>query len=221
MISALVETRMALHAIAEQILAGDLHRHTGRIGLREVEGGFGQPEYLVGGERRRLRVEGADLVVLRGDVETWYPLRTLAGVARDADTVVGGPSGSYLPETSLEPDAPLRIDALAARDLHQVFTTSTVALHRFRRHHRDRYPTIVQLWPEHFDLAFSMSEVNFGVSPGDAVHDEPYGYVGPWVPRPGAWWNEPWGRSIPWADLANPDAAVAFFERGLEEATAR
>ena len=105
MISALVETRMALHAVAEQILAGDLHRHTGRIGLRAVEGGFGQPEYLVGGERRRLRVDGAELVVLRGDVETWYPLRTLADVARDADTVVGGPSGSYLPETSLEPDA--------------------------------------------------------------------------------------------------------------------
>ena len=37
-----------------------------------------------------------------------------------------------------------------------------------------------QLWPEHFDLGCNVEGVNFGCSPGDAGHPEPYVYVGPW-----------------------------------------
>ena len=42
------------------------------------------------------------------------------------------------------------------------------------------------LWPEHFDYAIvagdeaAGSRANYGGSPGDAEHDEPYLYVGPW-----------------------------------------
>ena len=37
------------------------------------------------------------------------------------------------------------------------------------------------LWPEHFDLAIDVDEVNYGVSPGDGYHGAPYAYVGPWL----------------------------------------
>ena len=53
----------------------------------------------------------------------------------------------------------------------------------------DDDPTEAQLWPEHFDLALSIGpdggRANVGASPGDADHDAPYLYVGPWEPRPG------------------------------------
>jgi hypothetical protein len=48
----------------------------------------------------------------------------------------------------------------------------------------------VQLWPEHFDAAFTFSEVTYGASPGDALHPEPYLYVLPRpAPEPSARWN--------------------------------
>ena len=36
------------------------------------------------------------------------------------------------------------------------------------------------LWPEHFDVAVTDNEVNYGVSAGDDGHPLPYAYVGPW-----------------------------------------
>jgi hypothetical protein len=52
----------------------------------------------------------------------------------------------------------------------------------------------VQLWPEHFDIAFELgsnaARANFGASPGDDEHDEPYLYVGPWTAEvSGELWN--------------------------------
>ena len=70
------------------------------------------------------------------------------------------------------------------------------------------------LWPEHFDVGYALDEVNYGVSPGDDGHPEPYAYVGPWQPREGAFWNAPFGASRPAVDLPDADAVVAFFEDG-------
>jgi hypothetical protein len=41
----------------------------------------------------------------------------------------------------------------------------------------------VRLWPEHFDIAIEMGvqRANYGFSPGDEHHPEPYAYVGPWT----------------------------------------
>jgi hypothetical protein len=49
------------------------------------------------------------------------------------------------------------------------------------------------LWPEHFDVAVTEGEVNYGVSPGDDYHPMPYAYVGPWTQRTGSFWNAPFG----------------------------
>ena len=45
------------------------------------------------------------------------------------------------------------------------------------------------LWPEHFDIAIELgseadgARANYGFSPGDENHPEPYLYVGPWTAR--------------------------------------
>jgi hypothetical protein len=61
----------------------------------------------------------------------------------------------------------------------------------------------VQLWPEHFDLGCNVEGVNFGCSPGDAGHAEPYVYVGPWdrTGLSGDYWNAPFGAELPYAAL--------------------
>ncbi len=212
-------TRIALHTVAEHLLAADLHRYTSRIGLRTTDGGFGQPEYFLNGERRRIRVDGASLVVLEGDTETWTPLSTLGAAAEAADAEAGAPSDVFTPETSLDPEAPLDVDAGAARRLADWFDLVGTALEELRRDSSDREPGIVQLWPEHFDLAFSTAEINFGGSPGDAGSAEPYLYVGPWEPRTGEFWNEPFGASLAHSEIDGPDDALAFFSEGLRAAT--
>jgi hypothetical protein len=218
----LVTTRRSLHAVAEHLLAGDLARRTGKIGLRVTPGGFGQPEVLEsdGGARRRIRVDGTDVVVLAGDVERWHPLTTAtaAELASFAGAELGAPAGTYEPETSLDPSAPLLVDGTSAQALAGWFDLVDQALEQVRRRHRTAEPTMVQLWPEHFDVACTISEVNLGGSPGDADHPEPYLYVGPWTPRTGPFWNESWGASTSWRDIADVDAAVAFLDDGLGRA---
>lgn len=213
-------TRLALQAVAEHLLAADLHRHTGRIGLRVTPGGFGQPELTVDGDRRRLRVEGTSLVVLRGDTETWHPLHTLGSAAAVAGVEPGAPTEVFTPGTPLEPDAPLELDEDAAAALADWFSLVGTALDALRRGNAGRSPTIAQLWPEHFDLAATISEVNFGGSPGDGAHPSPYLYVGPWEPREGAFWNAPFGALLAASEVRDPGDALAFFTEGLAAATA-
>ena len=214
----LIPTRLALHSLAEHLLAGDLWRRTGKIGLRRTPGGFGQPETLVGGTRRRLRVDGTRLVVLDADTERWEDLSSPAAAAAFAGTALGAPTEAFTPTSPLRADEPLLVDAVAAATIADWFELVEVALEELRRRHRDLAPTLVQLWPEHFDLACSMSEVNFGGSPGDAAHDEPYLYVGPWTPPEGPQWNEPWGMSMAAGAVTGPTDAVEFFEAGLRAA---
>ena len=76
-------------------------------------------------------------------------------------------------------------------------------------------PAEIQLWPEHFDLATSFAEVNYGLSPGDADHPWPYFYVGPWSPPPaGGFWNEPFGASLEVQEVPTVDEVLAFFGTG-------
>lgn len=194
----LVSTRQSLHAVAEQVLAGPQHREHGTIRLRVVPGGFGQ----VAGP---LRVEGADVVgggvrrSLRG---------TVAEVAAAAGVDAGAPVGVYPPSTDVGPVDELVVDAAAAELIAGWFARGEAGLRAFAP---DVEPV---LWPEHFDLAITVDEVNYGISPGDTAHPRPYAYVGPWTPRDGPFWNAPFG-ALREAD-ALPDAAAvaAFFDEG-------
>ncbi len=225
--SALVAARARLHSLAEHVLAPDLHRANGRIGLRATPGGLGQPEHEVDGTRRRLRLDGGALAVTDGDAERWHPLTTLGEAARVAGVALGEGTGAYQATSSSDAGIDVSLDgdlAAPAAALAGWFALVDAALAELRRRHADRGPTIAQLWPEHLDLACAVAETNFGGSPGDAGGEgraEPYLYVGPWVPRAGDFWNEPYGAAVSWQQIGSVGDAVDFFEIGLREVERR
>jgi hypothetical protein len=192
-------TRLALQSVAEHVLSAALHAATGRIGLRRTPGGFGTPPFTVDGGDRQLRVDGTELVRTDGESEQRRPLTTLRDAAALAGIEAGAPVDVYTPSTPLDLDRPLAIDAYAADLLADFYAAVDAALEQLRSDHAGDDPAIVQLWPEHFDLATSIAEVNYGGSPGDDGHARPYLYVGPWNLPEGVagdrFWNEPFGAS--------------------------
>jgi hypothetical protein len=209
----LLATTHALHALAEQVLAADLYRHTGKIGLQITPGGFGTPRFEVDGGERRVRVDGVDLVVEADGHARREPLTTITAAAEFVEVVPEAPD-VYMSQLTFDPDAPLNIDPDSAREIERWFGLVGAALDRFTSAHRGESPSISQLWPEHFDLAITLGEANYGGSPPDDEIPLPYLYVGPWKPRVGDFWTEPFGASL----LADRDIdvedAVAFFEEG-------
>src|SRR3954451_4982337 len=194
-------TVSALHRVAEEIVA-PARKPDNEIALCATPGGFGTPEFDYDGARRQVRVEGAELV----DGNRRAALTTLEH-ARElvADLVPGALS-----------DEPLEVDAAAATVLGEWYAFGDAVLTEFS----DATATEVRLWPEHFDIAIEMGadagKANYGFSPGDEGHAEPYAYVGPWNAEvSGSLWN---GRGFPGAEisyaelLAAPDARAAALE---------
>jgi hypothetical protein len=107
-------------------------------------------------------------------------------------------------------DEVITLDADAVKTLMWAFAEGDRALREFA-------PDLVPvLWPEHFDVAITLDEVNYGVSPGDDHFGEPYAYVGPFEPRQGEFWNAAFGAAFTLAELGGADAVVRFFRTGRE-----
>ena len=208
------ETRVALHTVAEHVLAAARYRTDGHIGLRPVRGGIGTPTF----DGRRLEVVGGDIVQYTGVDVLREPITTLRSAGTLVGVEPGAPAEVYTPATPLDLDAGLEVDPTAADALAEWFALVSDALGRFAATHASESPTEAQLWPEHFDLALVLSQVTYGGSPGDSGHPEPYLYVGPFTPRQGPFWNESFGASRAGADVAGVDDAVAFFEEGHRRA---
>lgn len=102
---------------------------------------------------------------------------------------VGPPEGVYDIVDPLSPETVLDIDPEAADLIHRSLYAGGFAL---KGALPNQHPV---LWPEHFDVAVTEDEVNYGVSPGDDFHALPYAYVGPWTSRIGDFWNAPLARS--------------------------
>jgi hypothetical protein len=158
------ETRVALHRIAEGVVA--LERlPPNEIALRYTRGGFGTPFFEEGGVDCQVRVEGAELIRQRDTEETREPL-------------------------------PSAVDETAARVLGDFYGFACSVLEQLRADESEADSTLVLLWPEHFDIAMELGDeaagkrANFGASPGDENHDEPYLYVGPSNPDLAS--GEPW-----------------------------
>lgn len=193
-------TRHSLHGLAELVLAGPRYVAGGSMRLRAGPDGirtWDDPAVLLsGGElvtgTTRLPVGGLTYASAAAGVGL---------VAQPLDYVYhDGPHVSPDDVVTLDPDQAVVVqDALGRGD---------AALRRFAR---DAQPI---LWPEHFDVAITLGEVNYGVSPGDGFLDSPYAYVGPHQARTGPFWNAPFGAARPLADLADVDAVVAFFTEG-------
>ena len=203
-IETLTATRRALHGVAELVLAGPEHRRTGEIQLHVEPDGFRtvtEPDLRVAGDRL---VAGERRLPLSGT--TFRALADAAGVD------VGAPADLYHEGSGAEPDDPVEVDPTAAAYLEECFALGDAALRAFAPAEQPI------LWPEHFDVGIAVHEVNYGVSPGDGYHAEPYAYVSPWQRRTGGFWNAPFGAVRPMRTFAGRDALVAFFAEGRERA---
>jgi hypothetical protein len=212
-----IQTRAALHAVAEHVLAAARHRATGRIGLTITPRGFATPPF--GDDDRTIAVDGTDLVVANVDGPVARgPLRTLAAAATLAGLPApGGPAGVYHLTTGCDPDAPLALDADAARRIADWYALGDAALRGWRADIPADSPSDNTLWPEHADVAIRAADINYGASPGDDYVTEPYLYVGP--PSPPApssdgFWNASFGAYLTWDSVHSVADAVDFFRQG-------
>lgn len=220
-----VATRDGLHRVAEQIVAPARKPHN-EIALTATPGGFGTPPFEFEGRRLQVMVDGAELVVVEDGAERRGQLTSLAEAAR----FVGD---ALFPDGAPDDDSPLELDPLAARRLGDLYEFGAGALTSLR----DELPAeaaagSINLWPEHFDIAFEAGEeatgrrANYGVSPGDEHHPEPYVYVGPWSGEAdGPLWNATGfaGAELLYSELvgsADPERAAVEFMRARAEALA-
>ena len=213
-------TRDALHALAEQVLAPARYHAEGRIGLINTPGGFGTPVYGAG---ERARVEGIELVHERPGATQRVPITNLSHAARFVGAPLGAPADLYPPATTADPDASLAIDADAARILAAWLEIGATLLDELRDDYATQEPSAPQLWPEHFDLACDLGNLDagtratYGVSPGDADIAEPYLYVSPWEAsrRTGVLGRKPFGAACSYRELGaegdGRNAGRAFF----------
>jgi hypothetical protein len=211
-------TREALHRVAEELVAPARKPHN-EIALRRTPGGFGTPHFEFEGKRMQVRVEGVELVLASGGEETRAELTTLAHAGEFL-----GPE--LLPDGVPDDGEPLGVDPVAAARLGDFYAFSADVLARFRSGMpADAEASHVNLWPEHFDIAFEAGSeaaarrANYGASPGDEGHPEPYLYVGPWTAEvAGELWNATGfnGAELAYTELLAADDQVAtaleFFE---------
>lgn len=215
-------TRESLRAVACYVISPARKARTGRIGLRATGDGFGTPPFDDGS---RIVVRGAVLAVEPTDAEG-RPITTLvAGAAYLGLDLSADPGvGHDLPP--FRPEADLAVDPDASFALGAWYAYGQASLDALRDELSGPEISEAQLWPEHFDLAVTVdlgpdTKANVGFSPGDASHDDPYLYVGPFDTSglTGDYWNAPFGALVGYEDLrAAPDAraaALAFVQRGL------
>ncbi len=177
-----VDTRKTLHALADEVVAAE-RMPSNEIALRYTRGGFGTPFFDGDGADCQVRVEGAELVRQRSGSEEREPIEGA--------------------------------DPESARVLGDFYGFACSVLEELRAEESDDDPSLVQLWPEHFDIAFELGDeakgcrANYGASPGDDDHAEPYIYVGPWTAEvSGPLWNASCfnGAELSYAELlAAPD----------------
>ena len=225
-----VSTRNALHRVAEHVVAKARYLDDGEIRLTAFPGGFSTP-LLTGG--RRVRIDGADLVVDTDDRSASVGLTTIGDAAAFLDIEPGFPSELYPPATDLRADEPLGLDRDAAEALAAWYSFTAGVLDLFAREIADANPSQLTLWPEHFDQAFYTEDAdesrraNYGASPGDESHPEPYVYVGPWgTPAADPFWNAATfnGAVLPLAQVVDEkdptEVGLRFLRRGRVVLTA-
>jgi len=222
-------TRAALHTIAAHILARKRFGVSGRFGLRAGPGGIATPSF--GDAPETIRLVEAGLIREVGGTCTRMSVdgSTLRELAAFTDADLDEPFSCGPDTPPLGPvDVAFRLAthtvieiadwfALAWRVLDDVLTSLP----------GDAEVATIQLWPEHFDAATTVTmpsgeRVNLGVSPGDDYLDEPYAYVGPWGERRGdpAFWNAPFGAARPRSQVGTVEGVVDFLGTGLRLATA-
>ena len=198
-------TRRSLHAVAELVLAGPQYRATGKLRLGVVPGGFATTTLAPG-----LQVDGAQVAVA-GGVKLAIAGRTARDLGAALGVAAGKPEGGYGDGSGGGLDETLDLDPEQAGVLLGALARGHDALVAFAP---GETPV---LWPEHFDVAVSVQDVTFGVSPGDGFLGEPYAYVSvsP-VPAGDPFWNAPFGAAVPLRELPDAAAVSGFFAQGRD-----
>ncbi len=196
------ETRIALHQVAEGVVA-PARKPDNEISLRWTRAGFGTPFFEDQGQDCQVRVEVTELVRQRETAETREPL-------------------------------PPQVDEAAALALADLYGFACYVLEQLRADELETEGSWVRLWPEHFDIAVELGaesagkRANFGASPGDDGHPEPYLYVSPWAAEvSGELWNATGfrGAELGYSELIAAEdqrrTALEFFDqryRAIQEA---
>lgn len=215
--SGFARSREALHRLAEDVIKPAREQTSGEWTLTQTPGGFGTPVF---GNDNQVRVDGVDIVVRGAGEERRAPISSLAAAAE-----LIGPGLLPNPIEGLSTEV-LEVDAAAAEALAAAYAVGKEALKRLvEAAGEGDAPTEPTLWPEHFDIAIEMGDeeadrrANYGLSPGDENHAEPYFYVGPWSARPsGEMWNAQGfpGAEIGYEELAaSPDPVALTVEFSL------
>jgi hypothetical protein len=210
-------TREALHRLAEDVIKPAREQTSDKWTLTQTPGGFGTSAF---GDDNQVRVEGVELIVREGGEERSAQISSLAAAAE-----LIGPRLLPEPIEGL-PAEPLPIDPEAAQALATAYAVGQAALEQLvATAGEGDAPTAPTLWPEHFDIAIEMGNeaagrrANYGLSPGDDDHPQPYFYVGPWSAHPdGELWNARGfsGAELGYAELAaSPDPVALAVEFSL------
>jgi hypothetical protein len=202
----LAQARRALHGVAELVLAGPQYRATGKLRLGVVPGGFATVL------TPRLRVDGGQVA---GDAGVSVAIggRTPRALGAELGVAAGPPQGAYEGGSGVDPDETLSLDAGQAGVILGALALGHEALLAFAA------AEVPVLWPEHFDVAIRVDDMNFGVSPGDGFCAEPYAYVGVSSALAGdSFWNAPFGAAVPLRELTDAPAIAGFFAAGRERA---
>ena len=200
-------TRAGLHAVVEGVLAGPQHRASGTIRLSVAPGAI---ETVA---EPRLRLTATTLSGAGGEASLLGSASQLS-LAAAVGVEAGPPVGVYADLSGADLDEPLRIDADIAVALLDWFSVGAAGLLTFAPAER------AVLWPEHFDLAVTVEEVNYGVSPGDTTSVQPYAYVGPFVPVADPFFDAPFGALRTWQQVPDAASMAAFFAEGRDRVRA-
>jgi hypothetical protein len=156
----------ALHEAAAELVA-PARKPEHEIALEATPGGFGTPFFVFDQARRRVRVEGDELIQECDESERRAPLRSLC-VAGEAIT-------ELLPIDTRLDDQPLSVDVAASRALGAYFAFGAEVLGRLLADAApDDEASPARLWPEHFDIAIELGSeaagrrANYGLSPGES-----------------------------------------------------
>jgi hypothetical protein len=219
------ETRLALHRVAEEIV-GPARKPHNEIALKQTPGGFGTPPFEHEGRTIQVRIEGAEIVVAEDGAERRAAIESLAQAAElvGSDLFPDGPPADSS-RLAIDPEAAVRLAefyAFGARVLEDLVASLSPA----------DEASELNLWPEHFDIAIEAGpeqlgrRANYGASPGDGDHPQPYVYVGPWQPQTrGGLWNATAfdGAEVGYAKLVaaeDPEALVGDFFDARRDALA-
>jgi hypothetical protein len=225
-------TRRSLHQVAFFAVAPKRFDQTTKLALRYTHGGFGTPFF---GDEEQVRVEGDHLVYQQGQKLRSIPITTLG----DGCDFLSIPYRDVWFESFHDPLSPvgaatkLPVDPEVTDAIAEWFGFATSVLEETRRTAGAAEVSRVQLWAEHFDLAFEMGSLeagqraSYGASPGDDGHPEPYLYVAAWgeIDRSDPYWNDETfnGSSLSYPDLLAAEdqraTALAFLREGFTRLT--